>query len=927
MRSAACAVLMLCSIGVFAQSPIEEKGDKALDKFELEDALYFYQMAHEQGDESARLTRKIALVYRQLGALETSADWYSRTLALDASNPEDMLYFAEALKILERYEEALSWYKKYLFERPDDSRAQSHVANTRYYRELLADSMRYEFKKLGVNTDRPAFGVCAMDGKMLFSAASISPTFSATGETGEDDPFLDVFVATIGENMELTQVSPLEGEVNSKYHDGPVTFDPETREILVTRNNMKNGRPVRDKKGNVNLKIYATALAGDRWLKATELPFNSDEYSTGHPCISPDGSLLYFVSNKDGGYGGTDIYACERNGLLWGEPYNLGATVNTEGDEMFPFAADGNTLYFASNGHAGLGGLDIFASTSEAHHWSKPHNLGAPINTNHDDFSLYYNPDTEDGYFTSNRSGKGSDDLYYFQNIELTETILAGVIQSPSPEQTLAGQAIWIDRNGARSTALLNETQSFEVVAEAGDHLEIGMVSDEYSQEALLVFDVPESLDEAFTYIGNLQSLLKAAPAIDPQVLQVVNDPRFAHIDQALLEVDVNLLQELLQLKDEMDALEDDPLRKAEIFAEDLSSLEISGIGDYRKMTVTALFVAQEGQQVAGRRAVIHHLNSNLSDTLLIEENGQAAFEVLPGEAFEVFTDAADFDMTIPVFESHMVTRNYTHKVDLGTIDLARKQSGDPAADSGFFVSGSLRSARTAFDLSQHVVTAISGGQTDTLLLAEDGSFRHAVADPESFRLEVVNSDGAAETLWMHRGSTPTQDLNIGTLVLTDADARSRALAHTPISENPNADAPMLRADAEAFTAVASALEFGIAHIYFDSDEDRLRTLDVEALNEAVEVLKANPDWYLEIHAFTDTRGTESYNWKLSEKRALAVQRYMALHGIAGHRLMVDWHGETEQVALTQDQRKAGIDKHQLNRRAEFQFVVPKAGG
>ena len=938
MRSVVCALVMLFAYGAIAQSPIEEKGDKALDNFELEDALYFYQMAHEKDDESARLTRKIARVFRQLGALEESSEWYARTLALDASNPEDMLYYAEALKILERYEEAIIWYKKYLFQKPSDSRAQSHVANTRYYRELLADSMRYEFKKLGVNTDRPAFGVCAMEGKMLFSASAVSPLFSADGNTGEDDPFLDVFMASIGDNMELTDVTSLEGDVNSRYHDGPVTFDPETREILVTRNNMKNGRPVRDKKGNVNLKIYASALAGGTWQKASELPFNSDEYSTGHPCVSSDGSLLYFVSNMDGGYGGTDIYVCERNGLEWGQPRNLGGTVNTEGDEMFPFATTENTLYFASNGHAGLGGLDIFTSTVEGAHWKTPHNLGAPINTNHDDFSLYFNPDSEDGYFTSNRAGKGSDDLYYFQNIALLETILAGAIQSPQAEQSLAGASIWIDRNGHRELSQLDQSQGFEILAQAGDHLEIGMVSGDFLQEALLVIDVPMELDEAFTYIGNLQSFMKEAPAVDPKVLQVANDPRFAHIDQALLEVDFNLLQELLELKDEMDALEDDPLRKAEIFAEDLSSLEISGIGDYRKMKVTAQLDAGNNHTWEGSRAVVHHLNSNLRDTLTVGSSGELAFEILPGEAFELFTDAADSDFTLPVYESHMVTRNYTHKVDLGTITLASKSAASEAVDSMAWVSGSLRSARAGLDLTQHLFTTLSGGRTDTLYVAEDGSFRQAVADPSSFRLQMQSGSGEAETLWMHRGSSSQRELTIGTLVITDADARSRALAQASLDPtNPNANAglqhaepedeSLTRADASAFVAVASASEFGIAHIYFDSDEDRLRTLDVEALNEAVEVLKANPDWYLEIHAFTDTRGTEAYNWKLSEQRALAVQRYMALHGITGHRIMVDWHGESEQLALTQDQREAGIDKHQLNRRAEFRFVVPSVGG
>ena len=934
MRSAVTALLLLaiCTVAA-AQSPFELKGDEALDQFELEDALYFYQMAWEEDDANPAVSRKIALTFRKIGALEESAEWFGKTLELDASYPEDMLYFAEALKFLERYEEAMIWYKKYLYKQPTDSRAKSHVANPRYYRELQSDSMRYEWKKLQVNTDRPAFGVCRMDDRMLFSAASVPEALSADGKTGEDDPFLDVYVARVDDSRELVEVENLQGEVNSRYHDGPVAYDPVHREILITRNNMKKGRVVRDSKGNVNLKIYASVNAGGEWLKAVELPFNSDAYSTGHPTVSLDGERMYFVSNMEGGYGGTDIYVAHREGDSWGTPENLGSDINTEGDEMFPFVAADGALFFASNGHAGLGGLDIFTSSFDGRYWQKPKNLGAPINSNHDDFSLYFEAETEDGYFTSNRGGQGSDDIFYFQTITLTETILAGMISTPSPDKSLAGEQIRIVHGSAEDLAVLDAKEAFEFTAQAGEHVEIFMVSDAFEETPLLVFDVPEDLESAFTYVGEINAFMKQVKQIDPNVLVLINDPRFQHVDQEELESDSGLLDELLKLKDEMDALEDDPLRKAEIFAEDLSSLEISGIGDYRKVGVSGQLTSSSEVDWTQATVVVDFPASAWSDTLTLDADGRFALEVLPGERFALRTDAAGQPWDRAVVETQLVTRNYAYHVDLGPLQVGPDAHlGDPVAEgegsaSGFApmeVTGILRSARAGLDLATAEVMLISGDHSQPVVLNETGAFTAAIQPGTTFHLDVRQPlDSLSETVWMQtfQPRNAMTRLDLGTLVITDKDARESAMAATPMEMG---EEVLLRVDPEAFADVATADEFGIASIYFDTNEERIRTADVTTLNEAVEVLKANPDWYLEIHAFTDPRGSSAYNWKLSERRALSVQRYMALHGVDGRRLMVDWHGEKNQIALSDAQRAAGIDQNQLNRRAEFHFVVKR---
>jgi outer membrane protein OmpA-like peptidoglycan-associated protein len=221
--------------------------------------------------------------------------------------------------------------------------------------------------------------------------------------------------------------------LNSKYHEAAVTFSPDKQTIYFTRNNY--GKKLRrDNKGVNHLKIYMSRKVSGKWTEAVELPFNGENYSTGHPALSPDGKQLYFVSDMPGSIGETDIFVVdvlEDGG--YSEPRNLGPEINTEKKEMFPFIND-SKLYFSSNGHIGLGGLDIYevSFSEEEEGFLEVRNLGKPINSNKDDFSYIINEETQKGFFASNRrGGKGDDDLYSFQRLipeEANESAIAGVI-------------------------------------------------------------------------------------------------------------------------------------------------------------------------------------------------------------------------------------------------------------------------------------------------------------------------------------------------------------------------------------------------------------------------------------------------------------------------------------------------------------------
>ena len=222
-------------------------------------------------------------------------------------------------------------------------------------------------------------------------------------------------------------------------------FNAESTEVFITRNNFDNtkrtGKVGKSEDNIVKLKLYIARVDGDKWIEEQEFQYNNDEYSVGHAALSPDGNLLYFVSDMPGGFGGTDLYVSERVGGTWLAPKNLGPEINTEGDEMFPWMAEDGTLYFASTGHGGLGGLDIFRVKGEPGSWEAPKNMGAPINSPQDDFGLIrLKGDNTKGYFTSNRiGGRGSDDIYSFKD---NGVFLVGVVIDRKTEEPICDATV-----------------------------------------------------------------------------------------------------------------------------------------------------------------------------------------------------------------------------------------------------------------------------------------------------------------------------------------------------------------------------------------------------------------------------------------------------------------------------------------------------
>jgi len=363
--------------------------------------------------------RKIANSYRLNHETQNAEIWYSQVVE-NSSDATDFLYYAQALQNNAKYDEAKKYYLKY------DEMLGGDAKDRRG--ELLAKAIdrMNEFKHTDVivknesilNTKKLDFSPTYFeDGVIYVSTRESNVSDRKSKDIWIDDNFMALFKAPINEEGSLGEPKIFSTKLTTKYHEGPVSFTRGGDQIFFTRNDYIKRKRRNNSKGIMKLEIYTAVKEGDDWSNPVALPFNTREYEEAHPAISPDGKMLFFTSDREGGFGGMDIYVSKFKGGTWSAPMNLGENINTAGNEVFPYVHDDGTVYFSSDGWGGLGGLDMFTTQlKEDETWSKADNIGTPFNSKMDDFGLIMNILGTEGYFTSAReNGNGQDDIYSFK--------------------------------------------------------------------------------------------------------------------------------------------------------------------------------------------------------------------------------------------------------------------------------------------------------------------------------------------------------------------------------------------------------------------------------------------------------------------------------------------------------------------------------
>jgi len=404
-------------IHAYAQSERTRKADKLFNEFAYIESIKEYEEIARTGSLDMYVCRQLAEANRRVGNSEQCEYWYRMLIDMNSTDPTDFYYYSQALKSNRKYKDAEKWIKKFRELNSTDSRMKREVFEVKNGYVSFADSNSTSVMKLNINSKYSDFSPAFYKDKIVYVSGREEGNKSQSNYLWDKQPFLDIFVGERLQNQQLINIRPLSDDINTIYHEGPVTFNETGSIIYFTRNNLRDSKKlVKDKKQTTNLKIYSSQLIGDKWCKITEFKYNSDEFSTGHPSLTADGQRLYFASDRPGGYGQADIYFCVNDGGGWSEPVNLGPAINTEGNEMFPYIHKDGTLYFASDGLVGLGGLDNFAANSTSDTSWTISNLNYPVNGPKDDFGLILDTNRVYGYFSSNRKGgEGYDDIYLFK--------------------------------------------------------------------------------------------------------------------------------------------------------------------------------------------------------------------------------------------------------------------------------------------------------------------------------------------------------------------------------------------------------------------------------------------------------------------------------------------------------------------------------
>ncbi len=413
----------------FAQFSKMKRAQQFMDALNYQDAIQIYNEILQKGDDSVA-KMNIAECYRKVNDTENAEYWYGQVVRLPESKAKHKLYYGQMLQRNGKCDLAKEWYQKYVEEAPGDVRGQFLLQACDYEQELRTKNAGiYDIQNVAFNSNVDDFSPMFYEEGLIFATERDKGTAIKRKHGWTGNPFLELFYVKAepvdrddpcGEQT-YNQPEKFSKDLNSKYHDAAVTFSSDQKTIYFTRNNYNEGKVGKSDEGIVKLKVYYGELGEERKVnELNSLPFNSDEYSVAHPTLSLDGKTLYFSSDMPGGFGGMDLYYSEKEDGRWGPPMNMGPSINTEGNEIFPYFHSGTQrMYFSSDGHIGLGGLDIYyMEQKEGGEWGSIENLGYPMNTISDDFGIVFNEEGTCGYLSSDRDGGvGRDDIYAFRKM------------------------------------------------------------------------------------------------------------------------------------------------------------------------------------------------------------------------------------------------------------------------------------------------------------------------------------------------------------------------------------------------------------------------------------------------------------------------------------------------------------------------------
>lgn len=482
-----------------------EKADELFNNRLYPEALQIYLRLGKRNKASEDIYLKIGRTYYKTRGYRNAVRWYEKFVAENSLSAEDSYYFAESLSGTGDYDKAISRYKSYLEENPEDELVQQKIWRLANIEDLYEDSIHFSMQCLPINSAYTELGAVSHNTGIVFTSNRKAVHSVQRVDASVNDSFYRLYFSQLTSDSTTKQVleynDPVQfaPELRPKFHQGLLTFYENGNKMAYTVTGIEPS--IVDERRNMHL--YFAEKENGHWKTTEAFPYNSTEYSIGNPSLTKDGKILYFSSDMPGGYGGEDIYKSVFKDGRWTEPVNLGDRINTRGTESFPFIHAGHTLYFSSDGHAGLGGLDIFSVNIYEDNLGEVENMSFPMNTHYDDLSIFLNDEGTKGYFSSNRENDaGNDDIYEFEiNRQAYPLEITGVLKyrdftlADSSQLNVLADAeisvIDVFRQQIVSTTVSNASGRFSVIIPYFSQYKIQVVESNGDQSTVS-FNIPK---------------------------------------------------------------------------------------------------------------------------------------------------------------------------------------------------------------------------------------------------------------------------------------------------------------------------------------------------------------------------------------------------------------------------------------------------
>ncbi len=873
------------------------RGDKYFHAGEFSKAIPAYERGLKSKNDPQAM-ENLANAYRITKNYVKAEEWYAKTIAANPNcNTVVFYYYGIVLRNNGKSEEAKTQLQKFVSKNPNDKKATAQVEALNNMEVWLTQTANYAVSNVEtINSEVSDIAPVYFDNGILFiSDRGEKDILNGENSALSGRAFYSIYytkkIYEKEDSIIFGKAQKISHTINKEYHNGPVSVTADGKQMAFNR--VDHVLFMKSKSFVNRPKIYFSNMKGSHWSKPKSFSYNSDDYSCGHPAFSADGQTLYFSSDMPGGNGGKDIWVCKREGDGWGKPENLGSDVNSAGDEVFPFIRKDGTLFFSSDGQAGLGGLDIFSAVKENGKWTNIVNQGAPLNSVTDDFGISFNSEGNRGFFTSDRiGGKGDDDVYSFKVTSKFIRITGKLLASQTPGDILPNTKVELltkdgktvkttttDANGNFKFENLSADQAYIVRLDEKDPGIAGKpkyyMADEKNN--LVRVTLIDEVGGKFTFKN-----LPLDPSQPPQLLA----------DDEYLTISGNLIS---------DGTPPQPFANTQVVLKDETGnvVQSAKTNEFGAFTFSHIppdktYLVSLGEGVDPKidfssRIVITNKSGKEVMTAKPDANGKFEFRILK-------TDQATITaMTVTDADLRLDMRGTLVGADTSRTPLANATISI-MNERGEVVQTAKTDARGHFDFTN---------------LPADQAFIVSVndiTDPGLVRfgkLYIKDETGKViKVLRLTAGGKfefrilPMDRVALGTVYVDD---------------------PWLQVLQMKAKAVKDTLTI-IENIYYDYADFRILPSAENTLEKVVKVMQLDPNITIEISAHTDSRGSASENQKLSLKRAQSAVDYMVKRGIDKKRLTSVGYGETRLLNKCKDGAECSEDEHSKNRRTEFKI-------